>query len=103
MTDDPPGDPPIPVDMAADGALYYRALPHGLYITVWPMGWGQGYLCVGDGWVHDSTYAYYPMDKAVEAARLWSGEGDPIDGWHRHMQSGRRRENGDPNKETIRW
>lgn len=99
-----PEDPPIPKQYARDGALYYRALPYaGLAIVVWPMLGNQGYLCLTDGTVHHNTYAYRPAARAIEAARVWSGEYDPLDGWHRHMQTGRRREGGDPNKETVRW
>lgn len=96
-------DPPIPEALAAEGCLYLRELPSGFVITVWRMGWGQGYLCLGSMGLHDQTYAYVPANKAVEAARAWSGEGDPQDGWHRHMQSGRRREGGDPDRESVRW
>lgn len=102
MTDQP-DDPPVPVDKAADGALYYRALSSGLAITVWPMMWGQTYVVLGDDVVRHSVYAYFGRQRALEAARAWSGEGDPLDGWHRHLQTGRRREGGDPSKEIIQW
>jgi hypothetical protein len=36
------------------------------------------------------------------AWELVGGVGEP-QGWHRHPNTGRRREDGDPTKETINW
>ena len=98
-------DPPIPEHFAADGCLYYRALPDDQEITVWPMTYGKARLCIGlqQSMGYEDGYCYESRARALKAARLWSGEGDPLDGWHRHLNSGRRREGGDPAKETVRW
>lgn len=31
----------------------------------------------------------------------WNGKGDPMDGWVRHLGSGRRRPGGDPDREFV--
>jgi hypothetical protein len=53
----------------------------------------------GDRWCYES------YEEALVALAAWEhrgGEGEP-NGWHRHPDTGRRREGGDPTKETIQW
>jgi hypothetical protein len=89
------------------GALYYRALENGNEILVMPQLFGTR-LCLNDPLVNSFVpsyldgYCYADPLLAVIAAVLWSGEGDPLDGWHRHINSGRRRLNGDPELERAR-
>jgi hypothetical protein len=52
--------------------------------------WGYG-----DRWCYESVW------DAMEALAAWDGEGEP-QGWHRHPDTGRRREGGDPAKEEVR-
>lgn len=92
-------DPPCPE------AVYWRAVDRDTEIAVYRMGGGQWYVCVGprDIGVIDQTYAYRNLDTALRAAAEWSGVGDPIDGWHRNPNRGRRRDDGDPAREYVRW
>lgn len=84
---------------------YYRTIPEaGIAILVLPMLGGKARLCaaqLGDVGPYDG-FCYASIPRAIEAACVWSGEGDPLDGWHRHPHSGRRREGGDPSKEVVR-
>lgn len=87
------------------GALYWRALPDGYEITVYPMTFGKARLCYGPqgGIGYENAYCYASHERALEAAAVWDGEGDPLDGWHRNPITGRRREDGDPMKEARYW
>ena len=95
-----PGEPLI---TEPDGALYRRELDDGFEVTVWAMTYGKGRLCYGrqESMTYEDAYCYPSHNKAIEAAKVWDGEGDPPDGWTRHPMSGRRREDGDPEKETV--
>ena len=84
--------------------LYARVLASGriAYLLPWrvggvqlSVGWGDGYYT--DTWIYDVEQA----DAGWRAALGWDGEGEP-DGWYRHPQSGRRRPDGDPEKEFVR-
>lgn len=61
------------------------------------------------GWTHeedtscDDFYCYINQGTAIVAFYYWNGEGDPLDGWIRHGKSGRRRPDGDKEKEYIRF
>ena len=85
-----------------EGALYYRVLPDGSDIAVYPLsGWGQLALTrAGHGGI-DESYYYATRQAAIEAAKIWDGQGDAPLGWFRHPQSGRRRPDGDPAKEYL--
>lgn len=90
----------------ARGLLYARELEDGREITVAPMTFGKGRLCIGwasDALGYDDGWCYATAVDAVLAATDWDGEGDPPDGWHRQISTGRRRENGDPEKEYQQW
>lgn len=84
--------------------LYWRALDEDTEVIVYPMTFGKARLCYGERgeWgCMESGWCYESPLRALEAARAWDGKGDPLDGWHRHVQSGRRREGGDPAKEYV--
>lgn len=88
---------------AQNGAVYWRTLPDGMAVFVVPMLGGKARLGYGDEYFIEDGYCYESPARALEAALVWNGEGDPLDGWHRHLKSGRRRENGDPTKEKVLW
>jgi hypothetical protein len=85
-------------------ALYWRALPDGYEITVYRMLTNTR-VCFGEqgewGGIINA-YCYRDLSRALEAAAVWDGTGDPLDGWHRNPHTGRRREDGDPSKEYWR-
>lgn len=87
-----------------DGALYWRALPDGFEVVVYPMTYGKVRLCYGDqgpcGFILNA-YCYESPSRAIEAAEVWDGSGDPLDGWHRNPMTGRRRPHGNPDLEYV--
>ena len=51
---------------------------------------------------YENRWCYHDEISAIVALTNWDGEdGTEPDGWHRHPQSGRRRENGDASKEYV--
>lgn len=76
------------------------------YAEVWPMIFNHRIILCADlggtwpevlgGWCYPSRSA------AIAALDAWDGKGDP-DGWHKHVESGRTRVNGDPATERIGW
>jgi hypothetical protein len=65
--------------------------------------WTMKIGTVGDYAGYDDRYCYQDPVTALGAAAVWADrnwEGEPI-GWHRHPDSGRRREHGDPERETV--
>jgi hypothetical protein len=49
----------------------------------------------------DECFCYCDFTRAYEAISRWDGTGEPL-GWHRHPPTGRRRPDGDPDKEYVR-
>lgn len=77
-----------------DGGLILHLLQwraHGLQLSVGP---GDG--TYDDTWIYDVGQA----DAAWRAALGWDGYDEP-EGWYRHVQSGRRRPDGDPAREFV--
>jgi hypothetical protein len=81
-------------------------LPDGSQICVYPMTFGKARLSHGEpgplGCILNA-YCYESRARAIEAAEVWTGEGDPLVGWHRHPITGRYRLDGDPATEHFRW
>jgi len=86
-----------------EGALYRRALDDRLWILVYPMTFGKARLVVGDEMSIHNGFCYQDPARAIEAAKVWDGESDPLDGWHRNPFTRRRRENGDPATEVYTY
>lgn len=85
--------------------LFARVLGNGrvLYLLEWrvggvqlSVGWGGGFF--ENTWFYDVEQA----EAGWRAAIGWDGEGEP-DGWYRNPQTGRRRPDGDPANEFVRW
>jgi hypothetical protein len=87
------------------GSAYWRALDETTEITVYPMTFGKGRVCIGPrhSMSVDDAWCYPTLSAAIAAAKAWDGTGDPPDGWTRNPQTGRRREDGDPERETRWW
>lgn len=87
-----------------EGSLATRLLEDGRELTVYPMTFGKARLCIGDpdSGMYDDGWCYEDPRVAVTACESWDGEDDPPVGWHRQISTGRRREDGDPEKEYVR-
>lgn len=81
-----------------------RMLPDGRVLDVAPLLFGAARLTVsknattqiiGDAWEYENPVV------AIGAWAQWDGEGEP-EGWTRHPATGRRRPNGDPEREQVR-
>lgn len=85
--------------------LWVEPLLDGRAISLLPWGVGGVQLSIGrlGSGFHADTWCYTGelAPAAWRAALSWDGSGEP-DGWYRHPASGRRREGGDPRKETTR-
>jgi len=86
-------------------ALFCRFIDDDREIVVSPMTFGKARLTIGNRYDIgcEDGYCYADPALAIAAALVWSGDGDPLDGWHRHLGTGRRRQNGDPSRETRFW
>lgn len=93
MTDDP-----------YKGSRGHRELDDGQVLAVYPMIFTTR-LCIGtiDTWAfgYQDAWCYPSPVSALLAMATWDGEGDPPDGWTRHIGSGRRRPDGDPKQEYV--
>ncbi len=88
----------------ANGAqyLHVRPLGDGRAVFLLPMLGGNLRVAIGDvgspflddGWCYQAAQS----EEAWKAALGWDGEGEP-EGWYRHPDTGRRRPDGDPQKE----
>jgi hypothetical protein len=88
-----------------DECLYLNArrLPDGRYAAIYPLIYTHRIITVraGDFMSYDDGWCYHDHGSAKAALDAWDGTGEP-EGWHRHPASGRRREDGDPDREEIR-
>lgn len=74
---------------------YRRELPHGRVLHLAPGGHNSRLtLSLVDAVGPEGSWCYTAYDEAWQAVLGWNGEGDPPDGWIRHIQSGRRRHDG---------
>lgn len=82
-----------------------RVLDDGRGLDVYPLLWGRARMLVtladeietdfaDDAWEFDSIV------RALDAQASWDGTGEPA-GWDRHPKTGRRRPDGDPERETV--
>jgi len=86
------------------GAFATRVLDDGRVLSISLMTFGKVRLCISsdtEAWCYDDGWCYEHPNVGLFAMAVWDGEDDPPLGWHRHINSGRRRENGNPKKEYI--
>lgn len=86
-----------------EGVLWRKELPDGREICVIPRAFNT-ILTIGhvdDSFGYDDQWCYETPGQAILAANEWNGTEEP-EGWFRHAKSGRRRPNGNPEKEYIR-
>lgn len=85
------------------GYSYARVFADGQVWAVAPFSISNGRLFIDlNDCGYDDFYCFSSYDAALKALIDFDPEtmDEPI-GWHRHGKSHRRRENGDPSKETI--
>lgn len=87
------------------GYVAWREIEPGEYLGVLPMTFGKGRLCTGLTVVgYELGYCYESLSAAIVAMHAFRPQemAEP-DGWFREVTSGRRREGGDPAKETFNF
>jgi hypothetical protein len=79
-----------------------RDLGDGRYAAIMPLMFTHAIITgrIGDKNMYEDRWCYAGYEKAAAALKTWDGTGEP-DGWHRHPNTGRRREEGDPELEEI--
>lgn len=87
-----------------NGYRNLEVMPDGRYACIMPLLFTHA-IIVGDirGAGPDDRWCYHSLEEAIIWLVRWKVDGfigEPK-GWHRHPHSGRRRENGDPEKETV--
>lgn len=91
--------------LRANGYVEFLDMGNGMWVGIkrllfhWTMHTG----CLGDEDSYDDRWCYATEDLARRELAAWAAlgyQGEP-QGWHRHPKSGRRREEGDPAKETY--
>lgn len=86
----------------------FKALDDGLFIVAEPLlfHWALYLMDPEDTVGYVDRWCYADRAGAVKAIAEWPVDtpmGYEPDGWHRHPQSGRRRENGDKEKEYVAY
>lgn len=86
------------------GYLLVVEKPGGNICAIHRLMYTYAILSECDFFGYGDRWCYSTLEKAQEALRAWSGESgtEPM-GWHRHPRTGRRRPDGDPNKEYVQW
>ena len=84
--------------------LQVKDLGDGVYAAVKRLmyHWTMIVGLEGDHFSYTDRWCYATEEMAIKAMSEWDGIGDPK-GWHRHPNTGRRRENGDPASEYVAW
>jgi hypothetical protein len=87
--------------------LFHKKFDNGYEVTVVPQLWGYAVLGLTlpetkPYKLYANEWLYHDAVKAVAAAEAWNGEGEPK-GWNRHRPSGRRRSDGTPESEFVRY
>lgn len=82
------------------GYLYERDLDDEKRVFVIRMLFTFRVAIGTDQWIDDG-WCYNDPAIAIAAAVAWDGDGDPPDGWHRQISTGRRRPDGEPGREYV--
>lgn len=85
-----------------DGFTHYRLFPNGRDAMLMRLMFTHAIVADLSSMYYGDRWCYHTFEAAKAALDAWDGEGEPT-GWHRHPDTGRRREDGDPQRETVRW
>lgn len=83
----------------------YTVFPNGRDACITRMGFNYAILADLAEWGYGDRWCFEGRWLAEQAMAEWigrDGEGEP-EGWHRHVDTGRRRPNGDASKEYINF
>lgn len=87
---------------AANGYTDYRRFANGRDAAITRLMFTFAILADLTQWGYGERWCYHTYRDARAALDAWLGEdGTEPQGWHRHPDTGRRRENGDPSTEVI--
>jgi hypothetical protein len=84
---------------------HYTVLPNGRDACICKFAFTYAILADITEWGYGDRWCYETRGKAIHGLGEWmqrDGEGEP-EGWHRHVDSGRRRPDGDASKEYINF
>lgn len=84
--------------------LHRRVLDDGRVLYLWPMLGTNLRISLSqdlDDRGFHANYCYHDTTEAWRSALGWDGKGDP-EGWVRHIETGRRRPDGDAEREYVR-
>jgi hypothetical protein len=88
-----------------EGCLGFYTRSNGIILSVWKITGYMYNLCVHNRYiigVYDNVYNYANPELALEWMAKWDGtEVHEPEGWFRHPATGRRRPDGDKEKEYI--
>jgi hypothetical protein len=79
-----------------------RDLGDGRYAAIMPLMFTHAIIVgrIGNKSTYEDRWCYHGYEKAAAALEAWDGTGEP-EGWHRHPNTGRRREEGNPELEEF--
>ena len=83
-------DKPDYDQLVAMGYTDITILPNGEFACIFKFAYTYAILFAMTAWGYEQRWCYHSYESARQALTAWNGEGDP-EGWHRHMPSGRRR------------
>jgi hypothetical protein len=86
----------------ANGYTDYKRFGNGRDACITKMLFTYAILADLTRWGHGDRWCFHSYARARAALEDWNGEeGTEPWGWHRHPDTGRRRENGDPATEYV--
>ena len=91
------------IAIAANGYTHPKEFPDGRVACLYGLLYTCAIIILIEehcAFSYKNRWCYCSPEKAEKALLEWDGNGEPT-GWHRHPTTGRRREDGDPTKETI--
>lgn len=88
----------------ANGYIHYRRFPSGRDAAICKLMYTWAIYADLTAWGYGDRWCFSSYAKALTALAEWDGADDTEpQGWHRHPDSGRRREDGDPARETVNF
>lgn len=83
-----------------NGYVDIKFMPDGSYAGLFQFMYSWGVVAGLHMYGYEDRWCFHGYDKAKAALDAWDGEDEP-QGWHRHLNSGRRRD--EAGNEVGRW